>query len=224
MDAQRFARERLSVGTWPTDGEEWAVLDEETWNERWADELSIPRKPMVLGVDTSPGAVPWTCLAICGTNDDGMDDVQVTYSGTKYDHRPGRNWVVPRIVEMWKRKTFHSVVIDLGSPAASFIDELKKEGVKVVEMNKREYALSCGEFVNSVKPMRGNAPTLVHHGQLMLNQAAAGATKRELADLWAWNRKDSSVDISPLVASTLAVWGHRKVTMKKPVKAWAFYG
>jgi hypothetical protein len=224
MDRERFARERLSVGTWPIEGEAWGVIDQESWNGRWVDDLSIPRKPMILGVDTSPDLTAWTCLAVCGANDDGMEDVQVTYSGVKYDHRPGRNWVVPRIIELWRNKTIKGVVIDTGSPAASFIDELTKAGVNVVPMNKREYALSCGEFVNAIKPQRGNLPSLVHHAQPMLNSAVAGAIKRDLADLWAWNRKDASVDITPLVAATLALWGHRKVIQKPRPKAKAAWG
>jgi hypothetical protein len=35
--------------------------------------------------------------------------------------------------------------------------------------------------------------------------ARAGATERPLGDAWAWGRRKSSVDISPLVAATLAV-------------------
>ena len=35
-----------------------------------------------------------------------------------------------------------------------------------------------------------------------------GATKRPLGDAWAWSRKNSTVDISPLVAATLALWGY----------------
>lgn len=224
MDRERFARERLSVGTWPVEGEAWGVIAEETWNDRWEDDLSIPRKPLIMGVDVSPGLTPWACLAVCGANDFGMADVQVTYEGVKYDHRPGRNWVVPRIKDMWKRKQIKGVVIDTGSAAASFIDELEKAGVTVYPMNKREYALSCGEFVNDVKPMRGNHPRLVHHGQPMLNAAVAGAVKRDLAELWAWDRKSTAVDITPLVASTLALWGHRKVTQKPRPKAKAAWG
>jgi hypothetical protein len=42
----------------------------------------------------------------------------------------------------------------------------------------------------------------------MLNAALAGARRRDLGDSWAWARKGLSVDISPLVAVTLAGWGH----------------
>jgi hypothetical protein len=39
-----------------------------------------------------------------------------------------------------------------------------------------------------------------------LDDAVAGARKRSSGDAWAWARRDQSVDVSPLVAVTLAVW------------------
>jgi hypothetical protein len=48
---------------------------------------------------------------------------------------------------------------------------------------------------------------LRHRGTQELSVAVAGARKRTLVDAWAWSRKSSSVDISPLVACTLAFWG-----------------
>jgi hypothetical protein len=41
-----------------------------------------------------------------------------------------------------------------------------------------------------------------------LDAAVAGAAKRPLGDSWAWARQGLSVDISPLVAVSLARWGH----------------
>jgi hypothetical protein len=38
-----------------------------------------------------------------------------------------------------------------------------------------------------------------------LKAALKGASKRSLGDSWAWARKSSAVDISPLVAVTLAL-------------------
>jgi hypothetical protein len=41
-----------------------------------------------------------------------------------------------------------------------------------------------------------------------LDAAVAGAATRPLGDSWAWARKGLSVDICPLVAVSLARWGH----------------
>jgi len=49
--------------------------------------------------------------------------------------------------------------------------------------------------------------SLSHLDQAPLASALAGAQKRPLGDAWAWARRIVSVDISPLVAGTLAKWG-----------------
>jgi hypothetical protein len=49
--------------------------------------------------------------------------------------------------------------------------------------------------------------SLAHIGQPELNAALAGAARRYIGDASAWDRKSSSVDISPLCAVTLAHWG-----------------
>jgi hypothetical protein len=46
--------------------------------------------------------------------------------------------------------------------------------------------------------------------------------KRRSGDAWAWSRKNSSIDISPLVAVTLALWGvETQASYREPMAAWA---
>src|SRR5262245_20211812 len=50
---------------------------------------------------------------------------------------------------------------------------------------------------------------LQHLDQPMLNAAVEGARRRDLGDGgWTWARKATTVDLSPLVAVTLAAWGY----------------
>jgi hypothetical protein len=49
---------------------------------------------------------------------------------------------------------------------------------------------------------------LRHLNTAELNAAIHGAATRPLGDAWAWSRKSSGTDISPLVACTLALWAH----------------
>ena len=73
-----------------------------------------------------------------------------------------------------------------------------------------------------VRPVRrhwSSEKALRHLGGLELRQAVKGATKRPLGDAWAWSRRKSTVDISPLVAATLALWGDRK----RPARGWTIY-
>jgi hypothetical protein len=58
----------------------------------------------------------------------------------------------------------------------------------------------CGRLVDMVVQAE-----LAHLGSDELRDAIRGARSRPLGDAWAWSRKNSSVDISPLVAATLGL-------------------
>src|SRR5690606_24824701 len=97
-------------------------------------------------------------------------------------------------------------VVDGGGPAGSLIPALEDEdtglGITVVQPKTREIGQACGQFYDAVAEQ-----TLSHLDQAPLASALAGAQKRPLGDAWAWSRRIPSVDISPLVAATLAKWG-----------------
>ena len=59
---------------------------------------------------------------------------------------------------------------------------------------------------------------LRHPDQPQVNVALSVARKRPLAGGWAWNRKDEESDITPIVAETLALWGARNDTVKRPTR------
>jgi hypothetical protein len=42
-----------------------------------------------------------------------------------------------------------------------------------------------------------------------------------LSDAWAWSRKSSAVDISPLVSATLALWALQQAQPEEILVAWA---
>jgi hypothetical protein len=101
-------------------------------------------------------------------------------------------------------------VIDGGSPAGSFIVTLEQAGVEVIALGMRDYARACGSFYDGVVD-----GTITHLGDRLLTDAVAAASKRRLAEQWAWNRR-SSVNITPLVAATLARWGVVSAHQRKP--------
>jgi hypothetical protein len=82
----------------------------------------------------------------------------------------------------------------------------------VTEVTANEHAQACGMIYDAVEQA-----TLRHLGTPELDAAVKGAVKRSLGDAWAWSRKASDVDISPLVAVTLAHWG--SVT-RTPAEPW----
>jgi hypothetical protein len=81
------------------------------------------------------------------------------------------------------------------------VGELRDAGVTVSLVSTSEHGQACGHLVDKVQQ-----DELRHLGSVELAAAIAGARTRPLGDAWAWSRKNSAVDITPLVAATLAVW------------------
>jgi hypothetical protein len=48
-----------------------------------------------------------------------------------------------------------------------------------------------------------------------LDEAVSGVRRRFVGDAWKWARRDSSVDITPLVAATVGLWA---VETTRPVR------
>ena len=76
--------------------------------------------------------------------------------------------------------------------------------LNIAEVDGNEMAAACAFLVDLVG--RGR---LHHRGERELQIALDGAVMSPLGDQWAWSRKNSGVDITPLVAVTLACWGFR---------------
>lgn len=199
-EPELFAREWLNV--WPA-LEAVAVIAMGDWEKLEKPDVAIGFDT-VLGLDVSPQRDCAT-IAACGRNG-AFTPVEVV------DHRQHVGWVEERLVELYK-KWRAPVVIDGGSPAGSFIVTLEQAGVEVIALGMRDYARACGSFYDGV--VEG---TVTHLGDRLLTDAVGAASKRRLAEQWAWNRR-STVNITPLVAATLARWGVVSAHQKKPTPA-----
>ncbi len=115
------------------------------------------------------------------------------------DYRAGTGWVIARGIDLWQRFKV-PVAIDSTGPAAGFADELEREGVQVVRLTAREVANASGRLYDRV--VTGEVK-IRRHGEL--DRAVSGANKRLSGDSWSWGRTKSSVDISPLMAITIAL-------------------
>lgn len=193
-----FGRERLGEGDYPSDtADTWQVIGEEVWRALAAAE-SAPEGHVVFAIDMTPER-SHAAIAVAGRWRGGVH-VEVV------DHRPGTGWIKQRAKELHKKWGPRCWVIDPGGPAASLIPDLEDEedglGVEVVKPKARDVASACGQFYDAVTEQ-----TLSHLDQAPMATALAGAQKRPLGDAWAWARRGVNVDISPLVASTLAKWG-----------------
>ncbi|MFC8549724.1 terminase [Streptomyces sp. NPDC057273] len=222
-----FERERLGVGDYPSDeADTWQVISEDAWRSL-ADKKSTTEGPYSFAIDATPER-DWAAIVVAGPWMGGTHVESI-------EHRTGMGWVVERakaLHEKWRPRCW---VIDGGGPAGSLIPDLEdalseveqrltknpEARVEVVQPKVREIAQAVGQFYDAVADK-----SLSHIDQAPLAVALAGAQKRPLGDAWAWARRGVGVDISPLVAATLAKWG-LSVEIEEPeqeVEPWVAYG
>jgi hypothetical protein len=211
MSPQVFARERLGVGDYPSDSADaWSVIGEDAWRAL-ADGTSTPADPVAFAVDMTPER-SHAAIGVAGGSGEAVH-VEVI------DHRPGTAWVVDRMVELAERWSPCAIVVDAGGPAGSLVADLQKRELEIVTPKAREIAQACGQFFDGVSDQ-----SIVHLDQAPLAAALAGAKQRPLGEAWAWARRGVSVDISPLVAVTLAAWGLRThVDEEEEPEPWGAY-
>lgn len=179
-----------------------APIPVSTWKRREDKDVAVV-DDLVFAVDFTPDRASSSIVAAGPV--DGRHGVELV------DHRAGTDWVVSRCIELWDRWSPRSFVVDSVGPASSVIPDLEAAGIVVVTTRSRDMAQACGRMFDAVLNDK-----LVHRGQPPLDAAVAGASKRKLGDAWAWSRSSSAVDISPLVAATLALWGATSVVVEKP--------
>lgn len=206
MDHRTFAVERLGVGDWPLTepGGGWQVISEEGWSG-CRDSRSRAEDPVCFALDVCPDRSA-AAIGVAGRREDGLGHVEVV------EHRRGTGWIVERLSELTGTHDCGPVMCDATGPASSLLEGLAQAEVDVATVNTTEHAQACGSFFDAV------AGGVVHHrGDPGLADAVRGASKRPLGDAWAWSRKTSSVDISPLVAVTLAFLGANSGSVTDPL-------
>lgn len=198
MDDETFRRERLGIWN-PDDDTDEAVIDATAWKGA-ADPASQIDGTIALALDVTPDRAAGS-IGVAGLRGDGLEHIEVI------DHRPGTSWMVHRAMEIADRWHACALAIDPGGPAGALLAPLEAKGFRTEAsgprrlhiIGSREAAQAAGAFLDAL-----SADRLRHLDQAPLNAAVAGARTRPLADAWAWSRRHSGVDISPLVAVTLA--------------------
>jgi phage terminase large subunit-like protein len=199
MPDVEFKRERL--GIWD-DAATSAVIPFDVWNEE-IDRTSQPLDPVTFAVDIAPDRSA-SSIGLAGRRADGLWHVELVKNAL------GTAWIVDDLISM-RRWSQLPVRIDRGSAAASLVPTLLEAGVEVQTIGTTEYAQACGGFYDAAIAGR-----VRHIDQTPLTAAVQGARKRPLLDAWAWNRKDATTDITPLVACTLALHGHAETVAVRP--------
>ncbi len=195
MQPGEFARAYLNQ--WRAPSSE-PVIDAEEWRALADPETPSPR-PEVLAIDVSPDRSS-ACIAGAARTSGGRIHVGVL------EHGSGVHWVPDRAAELFRDNSISQVVVDSIGPAAALTQSLEEAHVRRITLTTaRQMAEACGMLFDAVK-----GRTIAHRGTPELTAAVDGARKRQLGDAWAWSRRGSSNDITPLVSVTLAHWARRQ--------------
>lgn len=200
MGEEQFRRGFLNQ--WPA--------TEASWRQSWpngATEDTIPADARVwLAVDSQTNHRTASITAAAQLPD-GRIAVEVI------DNRPGIDWLKDRLKQLVRTHRAR-VVIHAGGPLGFLIDELQKDSIRIDKVTGTEYGHACQRFLALV---RGGQ--LAHQNDPRLNLAVDNALLRDTGDTVKWIRKDTTVDITMLVAASLASWKAAEPA-RKP-QAWS---
>jgi hypothetical protein len=233
---EEFGRERMGWHDAPADGR--SPIDPDDWDACADTDTALASTTApALGFDVKPDMTA-AAIAVVGKLEDGRwrgELVKAESGKDGADFLPGTDWLVARLKEVTRRGTFSCLVLDAQGPAAAFIAELlapdedgtpspfvrvandekekpPKGKTRLVIITTPEYGQGCGALEDDIRNRRWR-----HFDQRPLNEAANGARTKALGDgLWKWSRKDSTVNIAPLVAVTLARHGFARYGGEKP--------
>ena len=197
----QFMREYL--GIWPEDYSASAI-DMQAWK---AAGVEFSKKPehFALAYDVAvDGSV--ACIAAAWRENEKAY-VEIV------EHKLGVDWLVPRLVELSRR---YRVPVAHDTVGAALVEAealgRQRPRPRLAPLSFRDITNGAASFMKEL-----NQGNLRHFDQASLNEAAAKARKRDTGEnSWAWGRRLSGGDITPLCAATAALRAYDNI--KTPQK------
>jgi hypothetical protein len=198
LPPDEFARERL--GWWEEPASAVAGLPLNLWEA--ATSTIPPGTTLAYAADVTPDFSHAALVRASAVGNGVLVEL--------VSHRRGTSWVAAELAAH-RGDADTPVALDLGSPASVLADDFAAAGIDTLNPSARDVAQACSGLLDGlVRRSVWHAPNPV------LDGAVKGASRRPMGDAWAWSRKNSLVDISPLVAATLALWGAGRPAEEKP--------
>lgn len=193
LSDESFIREGL--GVWDAEGGTQVIS-----RTAWADCLNTTSE--VTGTPTFALEIDrdrtYSCIAAAGRSSLGE-----FVHGQSIRYEAGSAWCVDAAKELHDQWNL-PIVVQTGTPAAALIPQLEAAGVPVREVSTEEHARACGQFFDMTAEARFR-----HIGQGELDTSVRNAVKKDQGSgAFVWDRKKPAVDVSPLVAVTLAAYVH----------------
>lgn len=200
MPADQFCRERLGVFDPEPADEAAAKLPAGEWAATRCslDEARVAadRRPLVVWFDVDLDGRSGSVGVATGTLNDAY--VELVKFG------PGVGWLAGDVVTLVGRVSPSVVVFNAAGPALAQAEAVRVElarlgqNVDVRGLTTSEYRAACEGFLAEVVEGRLSRP----EGQPQFDMAGEKAGERRLGEGWAWDRREATVPISPLVGAT----------------------
>jgi hypothetical protein len=191
MTPEAWCVERLGV-VFSADGDSGVVPAAE-WEACRDATSSVESGRIALAV--GPGSA-WAAIGLAGEREDGSLHLEVVR------HAAGTDWLVEACRAGVDR--FGPLLVDPKAPTMAVLAMLADAGVEVEELATGDVTRACAELQLDVKNCRAR-----HLDQPELNAAVAGVGIRPVGEAWVFSAKASTVDVTPLLAVTLAGHGAR---------------
>lgn len=194
LSDEGFARERLCWWGNPEQAT-GGVLSVSHWSTLGNPAAAQPERATV-ALDVSPNQAS----ASIGIAGEGTAGKTLILTQT----RPGTAWLVPALQTLLAKRDVVEVALFPGSQAAILIPELVAAGIEYEALTSRDVGQACGYFQKAVRES-----TIEHVAQPELDAAAGNAVTRWSGEVEVWNRRERTIDISAIVATSIAAsrWG-----------------
>ena len=188
------------------------VIDEITWGNQ-GDPSSMAIERLTIAIDVPPGRKT-ASVGLAGLRADGRWHVELD------EERKGADWVPAWVKARTEANRLHAVVVDEMSGLVEkwhgrnyLVGTDHSVEVTLAAAEGKDMAIACAKFYDGIYDR-----SVFHTDQPQVNVALSVATKRPLAGAWAWNRKDATSNISPIVVETLALWGAQNDNVTRPTR------
>jgi phage terminase large subunit-like protein len=180
------------------------------WRARHHPGATIAGSP-VAAIDVSPMATR-AAIAVAGASTAVDDAVHLELAAVG----DGIDWAPAKAAEIKARHGARAVALDPAGPAGQLVQPLRELGIEPLLLNGRQMAQACGGLYSAARDNQ-----ITHLGDPIVEEAIRVAATRTLGDAWAWKRRTSTGDITPLVSFTIARWAHAEAEeVAVPLVAW----
>lgn len=170
-----------------------------TWTQ--ATELAIPAPAWnkAQEIKTKPGGELAYCLDI--SLDRAISSIAVADELGRLEvieTRPGTGWVVDRLTEI-VGKHGGRVAIDMYGPAGAYAPLLEAAKITVEKYALKDICHAANRFYDAL--IEGRVKIRPNEN---LDRAAQAVRKKPIGSSWLWARNDPAVDLTPLLAASVA--------------------